>query len=237
MTNPHAALLQSMRDHANNIRRSILKDGPYAKLFDRAAEEIKRLQMRLKRHEPVSLYNGHDIDWWKTEAERLREELSAAYDWLGPPEHAGRALREYLDRIKPLCTVDKKTVVAPSAADHFSADPSQEGPGKAAGGASLEPNPHLYGQDREWKWTQACQCPRCKQVTDQFRFDQQMRDAEKSSEGHRDPELARENVVAPYQDVPLMERSERAIKKPLTPNDCPKCVGLGYCRCEIASNE
>lgn len=22
-----------------------------------------------------------------------------------------------------------------------------------------------------------------------------------------------------------------------TPNECPKCKGLGYCRCEIASNE
>lgn len=37
--------------------------------------EIEQLQMRLKRHEPVSLYNGHDIDWWKAESERLRDAL------------------------------------------------------------------------------------------------------------------------------------------------------------------
>lgn len=37
--------------------------------------EVERLQMSLKRYEPVSLYNGHDIDWWKAEAERLRSAL------------------------------------------------------------------------------------------------------------------------------------------------------------------
>lgn len=37
-----------------------------------ARAEIARLQTSLKRYEPVSLYNGHDIDWWKAEAERLR---------------------------------------------------------------------------------------------------------------------------------------------------------------------
>lgn len=52
MTSPHAALLQSMRNHANYIRRSILKDGPYAKLFDRAADTIEALQQFKEWAEP-----------------------------------------------------------------------------------------------------------------------------------------------------------------------------------------
>lgn len=75
----------------------------------------------------------------KTEIEQLREELSTAYNWLGPPEHAGRALREYLERIKPLCTADEKPVAAPPVVGHVTAEPSDsysaEGSGPAAGGA------------------------------------------------------------------------------------------------------
>jgi len=39
------------------------------------ADEMEALQCRLKRHEPVSRYNGHDIEWWKAEAERLQRML------------------------------------------------------------------------------------------------------------------------------------------------------------------
>lgn len=46
--------------HAENVRLRV---------------ENERLQMSLKRYEPVSLYNGHDIDWWKAEVERLRAAL------------------------------------------------------------------------------------------------------------------------------------------------------------------
>ena len=33
------------------------------------------------------------------------------------------------------------------------------------------------------------------------------------------------------------KRAKIRAQRSSTPNDCPTCTGLGYCRCEIASNE
>ena len=62
VTNDHVATLRLLAK-CGSMDLSML--GPIA-------HEMEALQRRLNRHEPVSLYNGPDIEWWKNEAERQK---------------------------------------------------------------------------------------------------------------------------------------------------------------------
>lgn len=95
------SLLEELRFTADAYARNYSDHKHTPALLRTAAATLERLETKLKRHEPVSLYNGRDIDSWKSEAERLRKQVThmrAAFATSSTDEE--RRLRAALERAR-----------------------------------------------------------------------------------------------------------------------------------------